>query len=511
MNLVVGIDAGTHGVRVIITDSKGNVIGESRDSYKFFTPHLGWVEQDAEDWWSSLKKAFRGAVSGSNVDCGQIEGLSISHQRCTVVPVDNDNKPLRRAMLWNDSRAVKQAEEVESKLGAEEVVRRTGFPPTPNWAYVKAMWVKENEPEVFKKTSKWMLVHDFLANRLTGEFKTSSSSATMAGIFNPSDTSFKSWAEDVMEKCGLDVSRWPEICLPGEVVGTVTKEASKASGLPEGIPVAAGAGDQPSGALGAGVTEYGLMSLNLGTSVTLEIVTPTFKPDPVRYVVELNPALLYSPEAFIIGGTRTIDWFIENFRDTKERPETYFLNFLTDKARKVPVGTYGLMMVPYWGGAVHPYMDPGARGIITGFGYVHDKYCMFRAILEGIAYEVRKLMELMEEGIGAMGEEIRLYGGGSANPLWCQIIADITGKRIRTLKNREASAVGAAILAAKAADMYGDVKEASKSMVQLKDTYEPKSKNKKIYDNLYEKVYRRYYDRVKDLMHETSEITGYYP
>jgi len=504
---ILGIDAGTHGVRVIAADPSGKVLGEGRDFYPMETPRPGWVEQDPELWWRAFINATREAVTKSGIEYKDVVSLSFSHQRCTVVPVDEGFKPLRKAILWNDTRAVKNAEEVKSKLGLERVVQRTGFQPSTNWGIYKALWVKENEPSIFKKTYKWLLVHDYFVYRLTGILKTSASSATMAGAFDPNDPSLRRWAVDILDEVGLDVERWPEISHPGEPVGHLTHEASKETGLPRDVIVGIGGGDQPMGALGAGVIKPGLASLNLGTSIVIETVSEKYQPDARRYYVELNPALLHAPEGVILGGTRTIDWFLQTFNVRAESA----LESLTEGAEKLPAGNYGLMLVPYWNGAANPLWDAGARGVIAGFGYVHDTYAIFRAILEGIAYEVRWIVELMEERLSTPLEEIRLYGGGSKNPLWCQIIADIIGKKTRTLECKESSSMGAVVLAAKAAGIYKSVRESSGEIVKIEKTYNPKPENKKIYDQFYRDVYSRLYNQIKDLMHHVSEITGYYP
>ena len=505
MKIVAGFDAGTHGVRCLLVDFDGKVIAEDRENYPCYYPNPGWVEQEPEDWWNALKNALKKALNKAKLDGREISAISIAHQRCTIVPVNENGKPLMRAILWNDRRCVEQVNWAIKEIGENKIYNRTGYPPATAWSAYKAMWVRDNNPEIYKKAYKWLLTHDYLVYKLTGEMKTSSSSATMTGILDIAKLT--EWARDVIDALGLEAETWPEIYEPGEILGQVSKSAAEELGIPEGIPVAAGSGDQPSGALGCAVVREDTMSVNLGTSVVIETVLTSLKLDQKRrYFLEYNPAGLYAPESTIMGGTRTIDWYIENFFEKKEG----VFEILENAVKKIPPGNLGLTIIPYWSSALVPYWDPGARGVIYGFGFTHGKYHLYRAILEGIAFEVRKLIEFIKEATGNEYNRIVLHGGGSSSQVWCQIFADILNKPVSTLMNKEATAFGAAIIALKAAGAYKTVREAAEAAVKVKKTYEPIPENIKLYEDLYS-IYKHFYDKIKDDVSRVSKITGYYP
>jgi len=501
---VIGLDAGTSDLRAVVFDKWGNEIAQSRTSYETFYPNVGWAEQDANDWAKALKATIRCLIRDHGLLPSSIKALGITHQRETIVPVDESGTPLRRALLWFDTRAGEQVEWLKKQLDPEEILKITGVPPLPGWSLPKILWIKEHEKEVFDNAHKFLLVSDFLTFLLTDEFKTSWASACTTQLL---DINKFEWSSKLLEICQIPISKLPATIPPGEVLGTVTKKFSEETTLPEGIPVVAGGGDQQCGGLGTGVTKPGVASLNLGTSVILE----TFLDSPIidsqlRYWLRVACVpRKYAAENGIGGGAYTLKWFKENFGQSEteiaEKLKISPYDILMIEAKKAPPGALGLFVVPYWLGAFSPYYDTSARGVIFGFTGSHRREHLIRAIIEGVAYEVRLNLENLEDASKKSVDEIRVYGGGAKSSLWCQIIADICNKKVRVTQTEENTALGAAILAATSI-FYKDVLEAADKMIKIRAEYNPIKENVAFYDKSYNHVYKMLYQSLKHLFRE---------
>jgi len=508
--LIAGADVGTTSTRVILFDQEGKPQAEGRASYPLLRPQPGWVEQKAEWWWQAFQQATREALSHQNVDKRKIVALGVTHQRITTVPVNEKIQPLGNAILWNDIRCSKQNEWATKNVGKEKIYSRTGSPPSL-WTVYKAMWLRDNRPEIYNKTYKLLLVQDYIIYKLTGRLITTSSSAIQTGCLDV--TAPTKWAEDILHLFNIPVQLWVEKILPGgQVAGRITPEAANSTGLPSGLLVVTTAGDQPCGVLGAGINQEGMLGINGGTSCSLEAYVKELRLDPnLNYFIEISPTGAYLLEDSVwSGGSALMNWFKDNFaqeeveKAKKERKDPW--DTLYNLATQVPPGNKGLMLIPYYSGAASPYWDLRARGVIFGFLPDHGKPHLVRAILEGLAFESRRKKEFMEKGSGIPITKVRVYGGSAKSLLWNQIFADILGVEVSTLKTAETTALGAAICAAVGAKIYLNFPQAIKTMVQVKETFLPDSGKKTLYDKLYSQVYSKFYDRVQDLIHTCSKI-----
>lgn len=507
---VIGADIGTTSTKVIVFDEEGSPVAEGRSSYPLLRPQAGWVEQKAEWWWQAFQTATKRALNQGKINKNKIVTIGITHQRITTVPVDETMKPIRNAILWNDTRCSRQNEWAREKIGAKKIYSRTGNFPSI-WTVYKAMWLKENEPEIYRKTYKFLLVQDYIIYKLTGRLVTTSSSAIQTGCLDV--TSPTRWAEDILALFNIPASLWVDEILPGgEVVGKISKEASGLTSLPQGLTVVATAGDQPCGTLGAGVNQPGMLAINGGTSCSLEAYVKELKLDSdLNYFIEISPTGDYLLEDSIwSGGSALMSWFRDNFtgleveNTQEEKKDTW--DKLYNLATQVPPGNEGLMLIPYYSGAASPYWDLKARGVIFGFLLHHGKSHMVRAILEGLAFESRRKKEFMEKGSKVPITKVRMYGGSAKSSIWNQIFADILGVEVGILKTPETTALGAAICAAVGGQVYSNFEEAVKKMVRVGRTFLPNFEKREIYDNLYSQVYSKLYDRVQDLIHTASKI-----
>ncbi|MDZ7697777.1 MAG: FGGY family carbohydrate kinase [Deltaproteobacteria bacterium] len=507
---ILGVDSSTSATKVIAFDEKGIPMAEGSKGYPLFYEQPGWVEQNPEDWWDAFKFGCQAVVSSTDVDPKRFVGMGITHQRFTFVPMDSDMKPLRKAILWNDIRCSKEAEYAAQTVGKSRIFERTGYPPG-QWTLYKALWLKNNEPDIYEKLFKIVLVQDYLIYRLTGKLVTLEGACTMTGaldIANPTH-----WAMDVIRDLGVREDIWIDTILPGgSVAGHVTKQAAHETGLPEGLPVVTGAGDQPCGILGAGVTQPGELGINGGTSCTNELVShglPERK--EVNYFIEISPSGDYIVENYIpSGGSALMNWYKNNFgfyeEEQARREKENVWNIIYGQASESPTGNRGMMVIPYFQGANGPYWDLQARGVIFGLHTEYGRPHFVRALIEGCAYESRRQAELMEQGTATQVEQIKMYGGSARSDIWNQVFADVLNKPLHVPKTAETTALGAAISAAVGCGLFNDFKKTVESMVSIEKTYTPIPENADRYNRFYREVYVQFYDAVQGFMHKIAEI-----
>lgn len=513
MRYLIGSDSGTSSVKVIIFNEKGKVISEGRKEYSLIRPNPGWVEQKAEWWWKAFAVSCKQALEKSKINPRDIIGIGITHQRQTIVPVNSNIKPIRNAILWNDTRCSDEAEWASKNIGDEKIYSLTGFPPGTMSIY-KVMWIKKNESEIYDKTYKFLLVQDYLIYKLTGKIAGTSSSISFAGCLDINNIT--AYATSLFDALDLSIDKWPDKILKGgTIAGEVTKEASNLTGLLQGTPVVTTGGDQPCGSLGVGMIEPGILAVNGGTSCTAETLTPELVISKNRnYFVEVAPLRGYLPESAIYSGVSALmKWYRDNFGYLEvEEARTKDKNIwevIYSKANEAPVGNIGLILIPYYNGASAPYWDLRARGIIAGLLENHGRPHIVRAILEGQAYETRKMADLISSDTGIPIREIRMYGGSAVSDIWNQTFSDCLNVKVTTTDNAEATSLGAAICAAVGVGLYSNDRQAVNNMVRIKKEYEPNDENYKIYSKYYEEVYKDFYDKIQSNMHASSVISNY--
>jgi D-xylulose kinase len=485
---VVAIDVGTSGTRTAVINTKnGAILSQTHQEYTSFFPHPAWVEQNAEDWWETTCTTAQASLTNSAVDRESIIGVSITNQRETIVPVDNQGQPLYRAIVWQDRRTVPQCDFIQSVLGADTVYRETGLTVDPYFSGPKLLWLKEHKPEVFRKTAKFLLVHDFIFHRLSDQFATDYSNASRTMLFSIEK---HQWSELMCSRLEIPPEKLPTPFPSGTAVGNVTPEAAEATHLPEGIPVVVGGGDQQCGAVGVGVVQPGRVKATIGTGTFILAFEnqPTF--DPQRRLLCSCHAVpnKWVIEASIFTSGIIYRWFRDQFAQ-EEKQLAQLLNAeayeLMDKqAQRSPPGARGVLLLPHFVGAGAPHWNPNARGVLVGLALGHTRADILRAIMEGTAFEVRRNLKVMEE-LNIPIQELRLTGGATRSALWNQIQADITQVKVIRSQIEEATAVGAAILAAVGGGVYPDVERAVKQMVTVEAPVLPSKTSKVLYDRLF--------------------------
>ena len=485
---VLGMDSGTTYVKILAVDKKGKVVGEGSEAHEPFTiPKPEWAEQNSEDWWNKFCKVCKKATVDLPKD--KIAALGITTQRGTMVCLDEKGNVLGRAVLWIDRRIYEDPEDKGNRF----------------------VWTKRHEPEIYKKTYKFMGVQAWFVHRLTGEWK-DSYAACSPGFGQQNFVTFE-WDKKQFEKIGIPVEMMVDIYPPGEVLGHVTKKAAEETGLPEGLPVVGGAGDKQSGTLGAGCVEPGMLMVSYGTALTVGTTSYTFPKKVPPYPMPSGIAGAWNPECGISGGFWMVTWFRDQFSQKEVElakgrgvsPE----KVMDEEADKTPVGSLGLMVQPYWWGgwgACPP--DPFIRGAAIGWRGTHTRAHYYRAILEGCAYGARGIREILEDALEVKYKDSRVVAGGSNSDLVLQITADILGIPAHRTNTPAAEALGAAIDAAKGGGLYKSVKEAAENMVHITKTFTPIPKNVELYDRLYKEVYLKVYESNKEMYKKTMEILG---
>ncbi|MBO0662920.1 FGGY-family carbohydrate kinase [Jiella sp. MQZ9-1] len=456
---VIGIDSSTQSTKVVAFDAAGNALAEGRASHDIASPAPGHHEQDPDWWWDALRTAL--GELWQSVDAGSVDAIAISNQRETVAFLDASGAALRPAMLWLDERAFTTYEAFAERLGHEFLHRTTGKPidviPVAN----RLDWMRQNEPETLDATATIADVQAYLTGRLTGRRCASWSSADPFGIL---DIQAMDWSIPILEAVGVRRDQLPELVRPGSLVGRVTKEAAERLGLKTDTPVFAAGGDGQCAGLGTNAFEAGTIYLNLGTAT----ITGVYSPTPA---INRNWRTMTGPtgegyflESIQKTGAFFVNWVVDTFCGGRDDPHVF--ERLEAEAAKLPVGADGVTMTPHLAGVMNPHWDPAARVAIVGLSANHGKAHLYRAAIEAITVEIARGIAAMR-GEGLTLERIRAIGGGANSPLWMQMIADATGLPVERSTTVEASALGAAIIAATGEGWFGSFDAAAHAMTRV--------------------------------------------
>jgi xylulokinase len=492
MSYVIGVDSSTTATKAVVWDREGRAVAQGRAEFALVLPRPGWHEQDAEDWWRSCATAVSQALQ--SVDGADIEAICLTHQRETFACVDEQGRPVRPAIVWMDVRATREVAE----LGSDEIHRLTGKPPDTTPALYKLLWLREHEPETLKRT-RWVVdVHAFLVHRLTGMWRTTTACADPLGLI---DMQRGDWSGDLLARVGLSRERVPTLFAPGEMIGELSGAAAEQLGLPAGLPVVGGAGDGQSAGLGANATQPGQAYLNLGTAVVAGTMSERYAWHRAFRTLMGAVPRTYAMETLLQGGTYTVNWFLERIA-MLDAPSLGLglrdVDLLEAAAGRLSPGAEGLLLVPYLASAQTPYWDPAAGGVLFGLAGHHGKEHIFRAIMEGIAFEQRLAFEEMEAQLQQPIEVLLTTGGGSRSSLWRQIMADVTGKTVVACREAETTSLGAGIHAAAAAGWHGSLLQAAEAMSGVGPRHTPSASAAARYDGLFA-VYREIYPRTAEL------------
>lgn len=492
--LLVGVDVGTGGCKTVAYNLRGEPVAAAYREYSVLHPRVGWAEQNPEDWWRAAAETLREVVA--RVGSESIEAVGVTSQREAFAPLSREGELLANAIIWLDSRAVKQETWVRERVGAARVLELTGLPVDQIFSAVKLLWFKEEMPFVFQRISKVLFAKDYVAYKLTGAVCTDYSMASRTMLL---DIRKLEWSQELCDELGIPVEILPPLKGSWEVVGEVTGEASAVTGLRKGTPVVAGGGDRPCEALGAGVVDEGEINAGTGTGTCFEAPLSQPRPDPkgrVDTCVHVVPGR-WEYEIVVNATGESLRWFRDNLghwevEEARRRGVSPY-DVMVEEASKVPPGSEGVLYFPYLWGAKTPFFNPRARGVFIGIAHAHTRAHLIRSILEGVAFHYRGALELLAD-LGVTVKRMTITGGEARSEVWNRIKAATAGVPLFVPRVTDAASLGAAILAAVGAGYFKSAKSAVESMVSVERVVEPEPALATIYEQLYEKycaVFRR--------------------
>jgi xylulokinase len=483
-DLVVGIDSSTQSTKATAWTKTGEFVAEGRCPVDLLNPRMFCFEQNSRDWWNSCQVALRQLTE--RVKPERIAGISISNQRETVAFLDEGESDIRPAMVWLDERSRKQVEELSSHIGADVIHEITGRPVDITPVLYRLAWLKENEPQAFAKTRRFVDVQAYLVRRLSGQWKTGWFSADPMGYF---DIRKKEYSLKLLDYLGLSVDRFPPAFAPGTKIGSVSQEAAGQTGLLPETAIFAGGGDGQCAGLGTACVTSGQAYINLGTAVVSGVWSPQCLNSRAWRTEISASGEGYILETCLRSGAFLVNWFVDQFLPGNRKEKNFFMN-LEQEARKIPIGSDGLITLPYWSGVMNPHWNPNARGCFIGLSGSHKPVHLYRSILEGMCLDQAQATTILEKETGLRVEKFIAIGGGASSPLWTQMLADSTGRNVSVSGTVEASALGAAMIAAYGAGWFSSINEAARQMQGPTSIVTPDSKVRPLWDELLE-IYRR--------------------
>jgi len=511
---ILAIDNGTQSVRALLFDLQGNLVDKSQvpiDSYQ--APQPGWLENDPEAFWQTVCTACQRLWANTSVPQSAIAGVVITTQRGTTIALDQHGQPLRAAIIWLDQRRADQIPRLKwwwdaafKLIGMRDTVRHFQ-------KEAEANWIAQHQPELWARTDKYLLLSGYLNYRFTGRFV--DSVASQVGYI-PFDYKKGCWAPAAdwkWQAMPIKPSMLPELVPAGTIIGHVGAEVARQTGIPEGLPIIAGAADKACEVIGAGCLTPEIACLSYGTTATINTTTPRYL-ETTPFIPPYQAAVPnhYNTEIQITRGFWMVSWFKEQFGLHEQQlalqrgvaPETLF----DELVNSVPPGALGLMLQPFWNPGIK-VPGPEAKGAIIGFGDVHQRAHLYRAILEGLTYALREAKERIERRAGTRITTVRVSGGGSQSDAAMQITANIFNLPSERPHLYETSGLGAAVLAAVSLQLHPDFATAIREMTRIGQVFTPQPEHARTYDQLYRRVYCHMYKRLQPLYRDIQDITGY--
>jgi xylulokinase len=463
VTVLVGLDVGTTGVKALAISPEGEVVAAAEEGYPLCVPQPGWAEEEPADWWRAAETAL------GRLGDHEVAGIGLTGQMHGLVVLDDQNRVLRPAILWNDQRTEAECAEIEARLGLTRLIELTGNRALPGFTAPKLLWLRRHEPEHYARIRHVLLPKDYVRMRLTGEHATDVADASGTLLF---DVGARRWSTEVL--AGLEI--------PAEWLPKVLESPDLSGRTADGVPISAGAGDQAAGAVGVGIDRPGPVSVVLGTSGVVFSVLPEYSADPEGRAHVFCHAVPDSWHAMgvMLSAAGSLQWLRDVVAPGKSFGE------LTAEAERWPPGSEGVAFLPYLAGERTPHADPGARAAFAGLSLRHDRGALVRAVLEGVAFGLRDSLELLR-GLGVEPQVGLVSGGGARSDLWVKIGASVLGIPLKQTAVQEGAAFGAALLGGVTAGVFADVHEAVTACVRVQRTIDPDPEWADVYASGYER------------------------
>ncbi len=496
---LVGCDIGTSGAKAVIADEEGRIYGSYYVEYPLHSPRAGWFEHNPNDYWEVFKKNMQSILSQSQVDPREIVGVSVSACSPCCILVDREGNPLKNSPIWMDRRAQEECNFVRNCYDDDEIFKVSANPLDPHSGAIKLLWEKNNNPELYRKTYKMLNPANFITMKLTGEFVTDYSNASLIGIFF--DIVKREWRTDMIERLGMDADKLTRLVPCHEVAGEVTKRASEECGLCPGTLVMAGSVDCNAAWLGNGATQPGDASLVMGTAGALGVVhrEPKFTRSLTTIIHTADSESLYTT----LAGTSSCGGLLRYLRDTFTERETEawkregkdIYDVFSEEAALIPAGAEGLIVLPYLSGERTPLWNPNARGMVFGLSFSHRRGHWVRAMMEGAIYAIYHCLKIMQENHLPISNPILVSEGGAKSELWRQIASDILNVDLDYMREAKGAPMGNVINAGVGAGVFGSF-DVAKDFIKVDNTHHPEPRQHAIYEEYYT-IYRKLYEDIK--------------
>lgn len=504
---LLGIDTGTGGTRAVLLDAEGHLLSSATAEHApISSPRTGWAEQDPDDWWGAACRAIPECLTRGGTQATDIGGIGLTGQMHGLVLLDRDASVLRPSLIWCDQRTEAECRAITERVGSRRLIELTANPALTGFTLPKICWMQKNEPEVWTRVRSILLPKDYIRFRLTGARATDVADASGTLLF---DVVNRRWSSAMMEISHLSEDVLARVFESQEVVGHVTEEGARATGLRAGIPVVAGAGDQAAGAVSMGIVGPGAVSATIGTSGVVFTATTSPTLDSQGRIHTFCHAV--PKQWHVMGVTQAAGFSLRWFRDqfgvriecgTDSNGDPY--ESLTEEAGKVPAGANGLLWAPYLMGERTPHLDPRARAALVGLTASHTRAHIVRAIIEGVAFSLRDTLAIFAE-LKLSIESIRLGGGGARGALWRQVQADVYGMPVDIVAQEEGPAYGAALLAGVGAGVWPSVEMACERTIRIAERVEPDKNRMALMNQQYE-AFKKLYPALRETMHDLSRV-----
>ena len=495
MRYFIGIDSSTTATKALLLDEAGRVVGVASAEYGYETPRPLWSEQQPDLWWSGTVNSIREVMAKTAVNPAHIAAIGLTGQMHGLVLLDAAGEALRPAILWNDQRTGAECDEMRARFGRQRLIDVTGNDALTGFTAPKILWVRNNEPEIYGRIAHILLPKDYVRLKLTGAYATDKAGAAGTQLF---DLRRRNWSEELLAALEIEREWLPETFEGTAVTGHLSPGAATVTGLPAGIPVVGGGGDQAANAVGTGAVVDGVVALSLGTSGVVfassdqAIIEPEGRLHAFCHAVPGKWHLM----GVMLSAAGSLRWF----RDALAAELDFAA--LVAEAEAIPPGSDGLLFLPYLTGERTPHPDPLARGAFVGLTVRHTRAHLARAVLEGVAFGLRDSFALMQSAGLAGVTQARISGGGTRSQLWRQILADVLQVELATINTTEGAAYGAALLAAVGSGAFASVPEACQQVIRVTGVTRP-GETTAVYDALYP-LYRRLYPALQPTFHRLS-------
>ena len=508
MRYLIGIDIGTSATKTVLFDERCHVVTSASQEYPLYQPQNGWAEQDPEDWWKAAMTTIKAVIDKSGVNPKDIAGLSLSGQMHGLVLTDENGNALGRSIIWCDHRTIESCDEFTRLVGGRErLIQIAANPALTGFTAGKVLWVREHEPDIWAKARHIQLPKDYVRLKLTGEYHMDMSDASGTNLL---DVPHRCWSKEICEKTGIPMDMLPPLVESSDVAGHITEEASRLTGLPVGMPVAAGAGDNMAAAIGTGVVVEGKAFTTIGTSGVVFAHSNSVQIDPAGRVHTFCAAV---PGQYIVMGVglaagMSLKWCRDTFFQSEIEvaremgTDSYVL--MNQEAARSPIGANRLIYLPYLMGERSPILDPESRGVLFGLSAMHTKKDIVRAVMEGVMYSQWHNLNVLR-GMHVAPEAMLACGGGAKSPFWRQMMADMYNMPVSTLQNTEGPALGAAILAGVGAGIYKDVPSACAELLKESEPLLPSAERHAAYEPYFE-LYQKIYLDLKNEFHTLANL-----